>query len=66
MSPHYRQSGFFTGTTMKGVRDAISGARGFMADATLHLWSSICLGDRDGFVSCCTFLFKEDLANKKK
>ena len=41
MSPHYRQGGFFTEATMKGVRDAIAGARGFMSDATSDPWSSI-------------------------
>ena len=51
---------------MKGVRDAIAGARGLMSDATFDPWSRICFGDREGFVSRYTSLFKESLTGKKK
>ena len=66
MSSHYRQGAFFTEATMEGVRDAIAGARGFMAEAAFDPWSNICLGDHDSFVSRYTVLLEEYLANKKK
>ena len=51
---------------MEGVRDAVAGAGEFMTIAAFDPRSSICLGNRDGFMSRYTTSFKKYLADKKR
>ena len=66
-SANFKVRSLFTQHTMECVRDAISGARDFMASATdFNPWARICTSDRSAFVQRYSELFSAHLDRKKE